>query len=57
MEPFDVDLAVEGVASSSFFHAWACAAKAAGRELDLVRLEDAPPLLAKRIEQDGIDLP
>ncbi len=57
VEGFDIDVAVEGLASRDYFRAWGEAEKLVTRKLDLIDLKDElPPLLRKRIEQDGVDL-
>ena len=56
-ERFDIDLAVEGIARESFFAACAAARSVVTRELDVIDLADASPLLRQRVEQDGIDVP
>ncbi len=49
----DLDLAVLGLPGSKFFEAMSKAWTAAGRPVDLVRLEDAPPTLRDRILAEG----
>jgi predicted nucleotidyltransferase len=56
-EDFDIDLAVEGVEPRRFFAASAEAARLVSRKLDVIDLADATPLLRRRVEQDGVDLP
>lgn len=56
-EDFDIDLAVEGVEPARFFTASAAANHCVTRELDVIPIEDAPPLLRQRIEEDGVELP
>jgi predicted nucleotidyltransferase len=52
-EDSDVDIAVTGLPPARFFAAMAQAWAAAGRPVDLVRLEEAPPTLRERILADG----
>lgn len=52
-EDSDIDLAVEGLAPELHFTAMGRAWHAAGRPVDLVRLEDAPPALRARVLSDG----
>jgi len=49
----DLDIAVVGLPAARFFETMAQAWAAAGRPVDLVRLEDAPPTLRDRILADG----
>lgn len=49
----DLDLAVEGLPPAEYFEAMARAAAAAGRPVDLVRLEEARPTLRDRILFEG----
>lgn len=49
----DIDLAVEGLPSDRLYEAWAAAEAAAGAELDLVRLEDAPDWLSAEARTRG----
>lgn len=57
VEDFDIDLAVEGIDPDLFVKASTAATQVVTREVDLVDPATAPPLLRRRIEQDGIDLP
>ncbi len=57
VEGFDIDLAVEGIAPERFFAACAAADQVVSLRLDVIDVKEAPPLLARRIEQDGVDLP
>lgn len=52
-EGSDVDLAVEGLAAGTYFHAVDRAAEAAGVPVDLVPLEEASPELRALIEEEG----
>ena len=53
----DVDLAIEGVASSQYWDAWRVAEDILGdRVVDLVEIETAKQSLRRVIEQQGIDL-
>ncbi|MCB9727200.1 MAG: nucleotidyltransferase domain-containing protein [Deltaproteobacteria bacterium] len=52
-EGSDVDLAVEGLPKLAYFDALAALMDAMETRVDLVRLEDAPPSLAARIEAEG----
>ena len=52
----DVDLAVEGLAAEQYFAAIDAAATLLALPVDLVRLEEAPPSLIRRIEREGESL-
>ncbi|OGC07024.1 hypothetical protein A3H38_03880 [candidate division WOR-1 bacterium RIFCSPLOWO2_02_FULL_46_20] len=53
-EASDVDLAVEGIAPKKYFPALAkIMGLFGGRRVDLVPLEDAPPLIEKKIKETG----
>jgi predicted nucleotidyltransferase len=49
----DLDLAVSGLPADKLFEAMSIAWTVAGRPVDLVRLEEAPPTLRDRILTDG----
>ncbi len=49
----DVDLAVEGMPSASYFHALADLMSLFGVPVDLVRIEEAVPSLRAHIEEEG----
>jgi hypothetical protein len=49
----DIDLAVEDLPATALFEAMARAWTAAGRPVDIVRLEEATPSLRARILADG----
>ncbi len=49
----DVDLAVEGMPSSSYFHALADLMSLFGVPVDLIRVEEAVPSLRAHIEEEG----
>lgn len=55
-EHSDLDLAVVGLTDREYFRASADAVEAAGFEVDLVQLEQAPASLREVIERDGITL-
>lgn len=52
-EGSDIDLAVEGLRPARYFAALARAASLAGRDVDIVPLEEASPRLAEIIAQRG----
>jgi len=52
-EDSDLDLAVEGLPAARLFDAMAMAARAAGRPVDILRLEEATPTLRERVLADG----
>lgn len=52
----DVDLAASGVPAARYFAALGDLMEIFGAPVDLVRLEEAPPSLAERIEAEGIAL-
>jgi len=52
-EDSDLDLAVEGLPAARLFDAMAKALRAAGRPVDLLRLEEAPTTLRDRVLADG----
>ena len=52
----DLDLAVEGLDSQSYFKALAECMALSEVPLDLVRLEDAPPEFRSRIQREGTEL-
>jgi predicted nucleotidyltransferase len=52
----DVDLAVEGLPPERFFRADARLAWELSVPIDLKLLADCPPLLRKRIEEEGVEL-
>jgi predicted nucleotidyltransferase len=49
----DIDLAVVGLPADRYYEAWAVAEKAAGTNVDLIRLEDAPAWLAEEVRTGG----
>ena len=49
----DVDVAVRGLPAARHFEAMSAAAAAMQRPVDVVRLEEAPPTLASRVDADG----
>lgn len=51
--PGDVDLGVRGLAPEHYFQALADLMDVFGGPVDLVRLEDAPPSLRQRVEDEG----
>lgn len=53
-ERSDVDLAVSGIRSASFFRAWAVAAASCPFEVDLVNLADCSPTLCRLVEEEGV---
>lgn len=53
-EDSDVDLLVEGLSSEGYFAAAADVSCLLRRDADLVRLEDAGPLLLERVARQGI---
>lgn len=55
-EHSDLDLAVAGLSDRDYFSASADAVEAAGMEVDLVQLEQAPASLRQVIERDGVTL-
>lgn len=55
-EHCDLDLAVQGLASSDYFTALGAVLAAAPSPVDLVRMEEAPDALAHRIRQHGVVL-
>jgi uncharacterized protein len=55
-ERSDIDLAVVGLSDREYFLASADAVEAAGVEVDLVQLEQAPASLCAVVERDGITL-
>jgi predicted nucleotidyltransferase len=52
----DIDLAVEGLAPESFYRADAHLARAIPIPIDLKLLAECPPLLRRRIEEEGVVL-
>lgn len=52
----DVDLAVEGLSEAAHYRAMARVAGVLGAEVDLVRVEEAPPRLRARITAEGARL-
>jgi len=52
-EHSDVDLAVEGLPSSAYFHALADLMGLFAGPVDLVRMEEAVPSLRERIQEEG----
>lgn len=52
----DIDLAVEGLPPERFFRADARLAWELAVPIDLKLLTDCPPLLRKRIEEEGVEL-
>lgn len=55
---FDIDIAVEGMKDADSCDAWGAARELVTREIDVVALTDiVPPLLRRRVEEDGVDLP
>ena len=55
-ERSDVDFAVEGMPSASYFHALADLMALFGVPVDLVRIEEAVPSLRAHIEEEGCPL-
>ena len=53
----DVDLAVEGLDSTSYWEAWRLAEQIIhGRNVDMVEIESARPALKRAIERYGVEL-
>ncbi len=52
-EDSDLDLAVEGLPAARLFEAMARGLRAAGRPVDLLRLEEAPATLRERVLAEG----
>jgi predicted nucleotidyltransferase len=48
-----VDLAVEGLPATAYFQALAELMALFGTRVDLVRLEEAPPSLCERVDEEG----
>lgn len=55
-ETSEVDLAVEGLDSAKYFKALADLMFGLDEDVDLIRMEEAPELLRKRILEEGIEL-
>lgn len=55
-EQSDIDLAVSGIPVSTFFRAWAEAARVASVEVDVVDLAECSPTLRTVIDEEGIEL-
>jgi predicted nucleotidyltransferase len=55
-ERSDLDLAVEGISSQSYFNALSELLRNLGHAIDLVRVEEAPPMLLERIRLEGREL-
>ena len=53
-ERSDIDLCARGLDSRRYFQALSEAAEIAGRDVDLILLEEAPPELALRTEREGV---
>lgn len=52
----DIDVAVEGLAPGRFFRAHAELAREITLPVDLKLLSECPPLLRRRIEEEGVTL-
>ena len=53
-EGSDIDLCVRGVDSHRYLQALSEAAEIAGRDVDLILLEEAPTELVRRTQREGV---
>lgn len=53
-EKSDIDLCVRGLDSHRYLQALSEAAEIAGRDIDLILLEEAPPELVRRTKREGV---